>query len=127
MRARAKALRRSWGNRMPRKNDLGGIAVGWKWLAGILTSVLILGAAAWMTSVSSDGKEQRIDIAALKAQVAEKAAAIQAIQKDVEIIKDSQKEQRQDQKQQQQNIDAKLEKLKELLQDERFKVRSRAN
>ena len=103
--------------------DPPGLAVGWKWLAGILTTILMVGGAAWMGSVSSDGKEVRVELAQLKKELAEKAADVREIRKDIEIIKESQK----GQSRSQEKIDDKLDKLKELLQDEKFRSRPRAN
>lgn len=97
--------------------------VGWKWLAGSVVSILILAGAAWMTSVSSDGKELRLEIAQIKKEAAEKAADVKEIRKDIEIIKESNKRQ----EVQQGKVDDKLDKLKDLLQDERFRTRPRAN
>ncbi len=97
--------------------------VGWRWLAGTVVSVLILAGAAWMTSVSSDGKEVRLDLAQVKKELAEKAADVREIRKDIEIIKESQKAQIRTQE----KVDDKLDKLKELLQDEKFRSRPRAN
>jgi outer membrane murein-binding lipoprotein Lpp len=96
-----------------------GIAVGWKWLAGILTSVLILGGGAWMTSVSTDGNELRVEVAQLKKDMGEKAADVKEIRKDIDAIKDSVKRQ----ETRTEKIDDKLDKLKDLLQEEKFKAR----
>jgi hypothetical protein len=106
-----------------RKSESGAVSVGWKWVAGILTSILILGGGAWMTSVSSDGKDLRIELAQLKKEVADKAADLKLIQQSVESIKESQKRQ----EAQQEKASDKLDKLKELLQDEKYRGRSRAN
>lgn len=106
-----------------RKTESGAINVGWKWLAGILTTILVLGGGAWMTSVSSDGRDMRVELAQLKKEVADKAADLKLIQQNVEAIKDSQKRQ----EAQQEKAADKLDKLKELLQDDRFRGRPRAN
>ena len=104
-----------------------GLAVGWKWLAGILTSVVLLGGAGWMTSTSSDNRELRVELAQVKEAIAEKGADMRVLQKDVESIRDSQKRTEETikdiRKEQQENI----KDLKQLLQDEKFRSRPRAN
>lgn len=108
---------------MTRKPDPGGIAVGWKWLAGILTSILVLGVGAWVTNVSSDGKDVRLELAQIKRDVAERAADVREIRKDIESIRESQKRQ----ESQAGKVEDKLDKLKDLLQDDKFRGRPRAN
>jgi len=107
--------------------DPPGLAVGWKWLAGTAVTVLILGGGAWMGIVWSE-------VSTLKREVAEKGGDVREIKKDIEAIKESQKSQldlirdaQKDQRRQQDKVDDKLEKLKELLQDEKFRSRPRAN
>lgn len=97
--------------------------IPWRWLAGILTTVLVLGGGAWMTSVSSDGKEARNELAQLKKEVGERASDVKEIRKDIEAIKDSQKRQ----ESQTGKVEDKLDKLKDLLQDQKFQARPRAN
>lgn len=121
---------------MSSRKGNGGIAVGWKWLAGSLTSVLVLGGGTWMTTVSLDNKEVRSEIAQVKKEIADKGADVREIKKDIEAIKEAQKSQleslrdaQKDQQHRQEKVDDELEKLKELLQDDhaRFRGRPRAN
>ena len=113
---------------MARRAELiGAVNIGWKWLAGILTSIVILGSAAWMNTVASDSRELRVQIAQLQREMGEKANDINSIKKDVEIIKKSQDKAEASQAEARKETREGLDRLKELLQDEHFGKRQRAN
>lgn len=106
-----------------RKAESGAINVGWKWLAGVLMSILMVGGGAWMRSQTANDDDFRGQLSELKLQVGERTGDIKAIQKDIDTIKESQKRA----EIRTEKTDEKLDRLKELLQDERFKGRPRAN
>lgn len=79
---------------------MSDVPITQKWLIGILTTILLGGGAAWMTSVQGDVNK-------LKDQGATRAVEVSGIKSDVKAIKDSQDRQERNQE----KLDEKIQRL----------------
>lgn len=79
---------------------MGNNALTWRWLGGVLLSVLILGGSAWMTTmyaevsrVKEEAKADRVIVNQVDKKVGVIEERTRRTEQDVQEIKDAQKEQ----------------------------------